>query len=250
MIDLAGKLILVTGASSGLGRAISQKASICGARVILVGRNQSRLKETLNSLHGKGHYACCIDITDYNLLTKTIKEVVEKIGTIDGFVNSAGVDKTIPFKISKPAVFKEIFEVNVFAGFELLRIISNKNIVSPGGGSFILLSSVLGRLGQYGETAYCASKSALLSGIKAVALELAPRKIRCNCVLPGYVETELVKTLFDSITVETKENIIKNHPLGIGEPADVAALVIFLLSDEAKWITGAEYIIDGGYSIH
>lgn len=89
-----------------------------------------------------------------------------------------------------------------------------------------------------------------MSGIKAVALELAPRKIRCNCVLPGYVETELVKTLFDSITVETKENIIKNHPLGIGEPADVAALVIFLLSDEAKWITGAEYIIDGGYSIH
>jgi NAD(P)-dependent dehydrogenase (short-subunit alcohol dehydrogenase family) len=250
MTDLNGKLVLVTGATSGIGRAICQKTALCGARVILIGRNQSRLKETLVSLVGNGHSYFCVDITDYNLITKIIQDAVEKFGTIDGFVNSAGVEKTIPFKISKPSVFKEIFEVNVFAGFELLRIISKKNFVSSRGGSFIFLSSILGRLGQYGETAYCASKSALLAGIKAVALELAPRRIRCNCVLPGYVETEMLKRLFDLLPEESKETIIKKHPLGIGDPNDVASLVAFLLSDEAKWITGAEYVIDGGYSIH
>ncbi|HEY5123932.1 MAG TPA: SDR family oxidoreductase [Ignavibacteria bacterium] len=250
MIDLTGKLILVTGASSGLGRTISQKASLNGARIILLGRNQFRLEETFNLLKGEGHSYFSVEITDFDLLKKTIQLAVERSGPIDGFVHSAGIDKTIPFRLSKPSVFDEIFRVNVFAGFELARIISQKNYVSSNGASYVFLSSVLGRLGASGKTAYSASKSALLSGIKSMALELAEKRIRCNCVLPGVVATDMVNRLFNSMTIESKNKILKMHPLGIGAPNDVASLVTFLLSDEAKWITGAEYIIDGGYSIH
>lgn len=250
MIDLKGKLILVTGASSGLGRAISQKASVEGARIILLGRNPGRLEETINSLKGKGHSFFSIDITNFDLLKNTIQYAVEKSGPIDGFVHSAGIDKTIPFRLSKPSVFNEVFGINVFAGFELARIISQKNYFSSNGASYVFLSSVLGKLGESGKTAYSASKSALLAGIKSMALELAKQGIRCNCVLPGVVETDMVNRLFNSMTIESKNKILEMHPLGFGEPNDVAALVTFLLSDEAKWITGAEYIIDGGYSIH
>lgn len=250
MNDLSGKLILITGASSGLGKAISQKTSSLGARVVLLGRNEKRLKETLDSLSGEGHSYYSIDITKYELLNDIIDGIVNSSGPISGFVHCAGIDKTIPFRLSKPPLFKEIFEINVFAAFEIARIISQKKYLSPKGGSYVFLSSVLGKLGESGEVAYSASKSALLSGVKSMALELSEKMIRCNCILPGCIETDMLRRLFNSIPVESKENIIKMHPLGIGKPADVAALVSFLLSDEGKWITGAEYIIDGGYSIH
>ena len=111
-------------------------------------------------------------------------------------MHCAGIEKTTPLKASTPAVFKEIFEINVFAGFEIARILSQKHIVDPTGASFIFLSSVKGRLGDPGKVAYCSSKSALLSGVKAMALELARKKIRCNCVLPGIVTTPMTQVAF------------------------------------------------------
>lgn len=249
MIDLKNKLILITGASSGIGRAISQRSALCGAKLILLGRNKIELERTYNSLKGEGHIYFTQDLTEYEHLHKIIRNAVDRSGLISGFVHSAGIQKTIPFNLSTPAVFKEIFEINVFAGFELARIISQKSHVSSEGASYVFLSSVFGKLGSSAEIAYCASKSALLSGTKAISLELAEKKIRCNCVLPGYVETDMINNFLNSMPVESKDKITKMHPLGIGKPSDVAALVTFLLSDEAKWITGGEYIIDGGYSI-
>ena len=250
MIDLTGKNILVTGASSGLGRAISKTVASQGATVFLSGRNETRLKETLNSLSGVGHFILPGDIANFSVIEHMIKSIIGKGTKISGFVHSAGIEKTLPLMSSNPSVFQEVFNVNVFSGFEFVRLLSRKNIVDPNGASFVFLSSVMGKLGEPFKTVYCASKSALIAGSKAIALELAAKKIRCNCVLPGIVETEMVHGLFSSIPVEAKEHIIKEHPLGLGKPEDVAALVAFLLSDEARWITGAEYIIDGGYSIH
>jgi NAD(P)-dependent dehydrogenase (short-subunit alcohol dehydrogenase family) len=163
-------------------------------------------------------------------------------------VHSAGIERTMPIKASTPEVFKEMFEINVFAGFEIARILSRKNIVDPMGASFIFLSSVKGKLGDPGKVAYCSSKSALLAGVRAMALELAGKKIRCNCVLPGIVTTPMTEKLFESIPPETKQKIIDMHPLGLGSPEDVANLISFLMSDQASWITGSEYVIDGGYS--
>jgi NAD(P)-dependent dehydrogenase (short-subunit alcohol dehydrogenase family) len=248
MINLTGKRILVTGASSGIGKAVSKAAASEGASIILFGRNIKRLEESYNSLDGSGHEFYSVDLTDYAKVENILRLSVSSYGPISGFVSCAGIEKTTPLKASTPKIFKEVFEINVFAGFEIIRIISQKGLVDPTGASYVLLSSVMGRLGELGKVVYCSSKSALSSGMKALALELAVKKIRCNCVLPGIVETEMVKNLFESIPIEAKETIIRNHPLGIGKPDDIASLVCFLLSEKANWITGSEYIIDGGYS--
>ncbi len=248
MNNLQGKRILVTGASSGIGRAVAQQAASYGASLILLGRNKERLKATYDSLQGSGHEFYTIDITDYTRVDEIIRSSVATFGFIDGFVHSAGIEKTIPFNASTPNLFKEVFEVNVFAGFEIARLLSKKNIVNPSGASHVFISSVSAVSGEPGKIIYCSSKSALTTGIKALALELAIKKIRCNCVLPGCVDTDMVKKLFASIPIEAKQSIINKHPLGIGQPEDVAFLVCFLISDKAKWITGSEYIIDGGYS--
>jgi NAD(P)-dependent dehydrogenase (short-subunit alcohol dehydrogenase family) len=248
MNNLIGKRILVTGASSGIGRAVSQHAASLGASLILFGRNIQRLEETFQSLQGNDHDYYSVDVTAYPKVEEIIRSTVANGRQISGFVYSAGIERTIPLKGSTPLVFKEIFETNVFAAFEIARIISQKGIVDPKGASFLFLSSVLGRLGSPGNIVYCSSKSALLSGVKSMALELAPKKIRCNCILPGIVETEMIKKSFESIPPEAKEKIINKYPLGLGNPSDVAALVSFLLSDKARWITGGEYVIDGGYS--
>jgi NAD(P)-dependent dehydrogenase (short-subunit alcohol dehydrogenase family) len=248
MISLEGKRILITGASSGIGRAVAQQAASLGASLILFGRNNERLKATYDSLKGVGHEYYSIDITNYTKVEEIIRLSVENDGFINGFVHSAGIEKIIPFKASTPKLFKEIFEINVFAGFEIARLLSQKKIVNPTGASHVFISSVNALLGDPGKIMYCSSKAALLTGVKAMALELAVKKIRCNCVLPGCVDTEMVKELFDSISNEAKQKIINKHPFGIGLPEDVAFLVCFLISDNAKWITGSEYVIDGGYS--
>jgi NAD(P)-dependent dehydrogenase (short-subunit alcohol dehydrogenase family) len=248
MINLEGKRILVTGASSGIGKAVAQQAATLGASLVLWGRNIEKLEETYNSLNGSGHEYHVFDITDYSRAEQNILLSVANGKRINGFVHSAGIEKTTPIKASVPDVFKEIFEINVFAGFEIARILSGKNIVDRAGASFIFLSSVKGKLGDPGKVAYCSSKSALLAGVRAMALELAGKKIRCNCVLPGIVMTPMTDKLFDTIPPEAKQKIIEKHPLGLGSPEDVANLICFLISDQARWITGSEYVIDGGYS--
>jgi NAD(P)-dependent dehydrogenase (short-subunit alcohol dehydrogenase family) len=248
MNNLEGKRILITGASSGIGRAIAQEAASYGASLILLGRNNDRLKATYDSLQGFGHEFYNIDITDYVQVEEIICSSVATFGFIDGFVHSAGIEKTIPFNASTPKLFKEVFEVNVFAGFEIARLLSKKSIANPSGASHVFISSASAVVGEPGKVIYCSSKSALTAGVKAMALELSKKKIRCNCVLPGCVNTDMIKKLFASIPIEAKQSIINKHPLGIGQPEDVAFLVCFLISDKAKWITGSEYVIDGGYS--
>jgi NAD(P)-dependent dehydrogenase (short-subunit alcohol dehydrogenase family) len=248
MINLEGKRILVTGASSGIGKAFAIQAAFSGATLILWGRNAERLEGTFNSLKGSGHEYHAFDITDYSLTEQHILGAVAGGRKISGFVHSAGMEKTTPIKASTPEVFREIFEINVFAAFEIARILSRKNIADPAGASFIFLSSVKGKSGDPGKVAYCSSKSALLAGARAMALELAGKKIRCNCVLPGIVKTPMTEKLFESIPPEARQKIIESHPLGLGSPDDVANLLCFLISDQARWITGSEYVIDGGYS--
>ena len=141
-----------------------------------------------------------------------------------------------------------MFSVNVIAGFELAKIISKKKYLYKNGASFVFISSVMGILGQLGKIGYCSSKGSLISGVKAMALELASKKIRVNCILPGVVETEMSNEMFQKLSEESKKNIVDMHPLGLGKPEDIAYACVYLLSDSARWVTGTNLIIDGGYS--
>ncbi len=246
--DLKNKNIIVTGASSGIGRQCAVTFSQLGANVILIARNEERLKGTFNKLDKGNHLIISQDITEYDKLKEIVNTVVDKIGKISGFVHSAGIEMTLPLKSMQPSYYEKMFSVNVIAGFELAKIISKKKYINKERASFLFISSVMGILGQPGIISYCASKGALISGAKAMALELAKKNIRVNCILPGVVETEMSNKMLESLPEESKKSIIDMHPLGLGKPEDIANACAFLLSDAARWINGTNLIVDGGYS--
>jgi NAD(P)-dependent dehydrogenase (short-subunit alcohol dehydrogenase family) len=247
--SLRDRNILVTGASSGLGRACAVVASRLGANIILVGRDKERLDTVLRELATGGrHAAFTQDLTIYGELEHMVSSAVEQVGPVDGFVHSAGLGMTLPLRSTTPAQLEKVFAINVYAAIELCRLLAKKNVIGPNGSSFVLMSSIMGLVGEPGKIAYCASKSALLSATRAMAVELAPRRIRVNCVLPAVVETEMAAAYFASVSPEARAAVVAAHPLGLGTPDDVAGTCAFLLSDASRWITGSHLIVDGGYS--
>jgi NAD(P)-dependent dehydrogenase (short-subunit alcohol dehydrogenase family) len=248
MLDLKGKNIFITGASSGIGSRSAILCSELGASVIISGRNKDRLQKIFNSLSGDRHLQFVQDVTSYNQLEPIISESVTKLGKIDGFIHSAGIEMTYPLRNMSAEKYHELFAVNTISALELGRILSKKKYYNPLGASFVFISSVMGNLGAVGKVGYCSSKSALVSGSKAMALELAQKSIRVNCVSPGIVETEMVKKMIIELPEESVDEIQSKHPLGFGKPDDIANICAFLLSDLSKWITGSDIVIDGGYS--
>jgi len=248
IFNLNNKNIIVTGASSGIGKQCAITFSQLGANIILIARNEERLKDTYNKLEKGNHLIISQDIIDYDKLEEVVKYSVEKIGKISGFVHAAGIEMTLPLRSMNPSYYENMFAINVISGLELARIISKKKYLDKNGASFVFISSVMGILGQFGKIGYCSSKGALISGVKAMALELALKKIRVNCILPGVVETEMTNKMFDTLSEESKKSIINMHPLGLGKPNDIAYACAYLLSDTARWITGSNLVIDGGYS--
>lgn len=248
IFNLKNKNIIITGASSGIGRQCAITFSQLGANVILIARNQGRLEDTYNKLEKGNHLIISQDITEYNILEEIVRYSVEKVGRISGFVHSAGIEMTLPLRSMLPSYYEKMFSINVIAGFELVKIISKKKYIEKNGASFIFISSVMGILGQLGKIGYCSSKGALISGAKAIALELVKKNIRINCVLPGVIETKMSKKMLEKLPEESKKSIIDMHPLGLGKPEDIANTCAFLLSDAARWITGINLIVDGGYS--
>lgn len=246
--SLKNKTILVTGASSGIGRECAVSVSKMGANVILVARNKEGLKKTYELLERGSHSIIEQDITEYESLNGIVKKGTEHSGKIFGFIHSAGMEITMPLKMMKPAHYEKLFSINVISGFEIAKIISKKKFLDEKGGSFVFISSTMGSAGQRGLIGYCTSKSALISGAKAMALELAPNQIRVNCILPGHVEgTQMADKLFKTLSVDAKKAIHNAHPLGLGRPEDVANACIYLISDASRWVTGTNLNVDGGY---
>lgn len=246
---LDGKVILITGASSGIGRACAIEVSRAGAAVVITGRDGERLEATQQCLGGGPCHSFVQELTEYESIGPQIERAVSGLGRIDGFIHAAGIEEPMPFRQLSPDRLIRLFKINVVAGFELVRIISSKKNLPESGASYVFISSVMGLLGQPGLVGYCSSKAALGSGAKALALELAPKKVRVNSVLPGIVEdTEMTRNLFRILPDEAQRDIVRMHPLGLGTTRDVSRLCVYLLSDAARWVTGAEIPIDGGYS--
>jgi NAD(P)-dependent dehydrogenase (short-subunit alcohol dehydrogenase family) len=247
-IDLSDKVIVVSGAGSGIGRQVSIDCSELGSKVVLLGRTEAKLSDTISMLNGTGHLSYSLDLTQYEKIEPIIADAVSKLGKVSGFCHSAGIEYTLPLKSTGIKHYQELFAINTISAFELSRVISKKVFVSELGASFVFIASVMGMVGRPGLTGYSASKGALISGAKSMALELAAKNIRVNCISPGTVMTELIEKMLSNVEPEQREKRLADFPLGIGKPEDVAGLTVFLLSDRSRWITGTNVVIDGGYS--
>lgn len=248
LFSLSNKTILITGASSGIGRSCAVQCSKMGASLLLMGRNVDELNRTVSELQpGTKVEMIVADFSKMIDLELLIAEKILTIGKIAGFIHCAGVEKTLPLKKQTSEVFQSIFDINVLAGFELAKIISLKKYKAEKA-SFVFIASVAGMVGESGKTIYSASKGAVISGARSMSMELARSDIRVNSISPAMVKTPILEKMFDGIGEEASQNIIKKHPLGIGEPEDVANACVFLLSDAAKWITGTNLVVDGGYT--
>lgn len=241
--SLEGKTILVTGASSGIGRATAIECSKLGARLVLTGRNDQRLKETLDVLEGAGHSMIVADL----LLPEDIERLVAQIDKVDGVVNNAGITSYKLLSFYKPSDFDAVFGTNTFAPMLLMRyLIKSKKIEK--GGSVVITSSISSRQSDIGNGIYGSSKAAISAYMRYAAMELSSKSIRVNAVLPGMVETPLIQD--GDLSPEDLERDKQKYPLGrYGHPEEIAWAIIYLLSDAAAWVTGSEFVIDGGLTL-
>lgn len=245
--SLEGKTILVTGASSGIGKATAIEASKLGATVVITARDTVRLQETFDLLQGqeeREHKQIIADITNESQLDALLSGVP----TLQGLVLCAGKGLTLPIQFATREKFDDIFNVNFFAPVELMRMLFKKKKLDKES-SVVILSSLGGtQIFSGGNGIYGASKSALNTIMKFAAKEFASRKVRVNSICPGMVDTPLIHrgTISDEQLLEDQ----KRYPLGrYGRPEDIAYAAIYLLSDASSWITGHDLVLDGGVSI-
>lgn len=238
--SLAGKQILVTGASSGIGKAIAVACAKMGATLTVTGRNVGRLNETICMMPAGNHKAVPADLTK----TEDIEALVAELPQLDGLVQCAGVGSRVPCRNIGKEDLDYVFIPNVEAPILLqTAILANKKINKSA--SVVYIASRAANAPSIGNAAYSASKGAIISYAKCLALELAPRLIRVNCICPGMVWTDLI--LKDCDDKEQLEQAQMSYPLKrFGKPDDIANLAIYLLSDASSWMTGSSLDISGG----
>lgn len=239
--SLEGKTVLVTGASSGIGRATAIECSKLGAKVIITARNEERLNETLRMLDGDDHQIVVCDLSN----TDEITNMVATLPNIDGVVNNAGFTKLAPIKFMKEEDLQNLLQINSIAPILLLQKLLKKRKIKDGA-SIVFTGSVDGLgFSTPGNAMYTASKGAICSFIKTAAQELGRNQIRVNAVCPGMVNTNILAG--SAISEDDIELDKQNYPLGrYGEPRDIALAIIYLLSDASSWVTGTNLVIDGG----
>ena len=233
--------VLITGASSGLGKACAERMIKEGAQIIQVGRN----KETLSAEHPS--YAC--DLTDEAATKAVLAQIKTDHGPIDGWVLAAGSQDVRPLAMESASTLQAAFFNNVQTSLGLIALALKARLVQKGG-SIILFSSAATHSGGAGLVGYAAVKGALESGTRSLALELASQKIRVNSIAPGVIRTPMSEKYLAKMTPEQVARVEAAHPLGFGTPEDVAGAVKFLLSEDSRWITGVTLMIDGGLSAH
>lgn len=241
--DFTGERFIVTGASSGIGRCIATELIDSGAEVLAIARRKQVLEE-LKMYCPQRITIAPIDVTHVEMLRSVIDSYAA-LGKIAGSVHAAGVNRFTPLRAFNRNDAIDIMETTLWAGIDLIRLMSRKKYMSATM-SHVMIGSVAGMEGCAGLTGYSAAKSAVINAARTMALELASKYIRINAVSPGWVESDMTKQMKD-VYPDGIQKQIEMHPLGIGQAIDVSNMTLFLLSDRAKWITGGNFVVDGGY---
>lgn len=245
--SLSGKTYLITGAASGIGKTTSIILSKLGAKLLLVDINEKGLEDTLHSCTSLDDYVI-IDLSKPSQIKELLPEKINKFGKLNGFVHLAGKPYISPLKTINEEKSREIYNINTYSAIELAKVFSHRNIYAGDKGSIVLISSVYGMVGSAANVGYAMSKAAIIGITKSLSIELATKKIRVNCIAPGFIKTKMsddITPFFD----EGHTNILESlHPLGMGEAEDIAYAIAYLLSDASKWVTGAVLNIDGGFT--
>ena len=244
--SLAGKRVLVTGASSGLGQAIALSCARMGAELIITGRDKGRLTKTfedLLSISDLPHRMIEADL----VLVEGRAAVVEALGSeIHGLVHSAGISRLCPTRMMSEGHLRELQTINVEAPMLLTQGILKRNLMAVDG-SILFIASIAAHIGVAGVGAYSGTKAALIAMSRCLAMEVIKRRIRVNCLSPSMVETPLFDAAVKVMNSMTKQ--LEDHPLGFGKPEDVANAAIFMLSSASRWVTGTTLVMDGGLTI-
>lgn len=240
--------VLVTGASSGIGRAVGLELSRQGAHVVLMGRNRTELQRTCDRMDGRPADVVEFDFLDADSVVSQVRDLAREHGRLYGLCHCAGLVETRPLSSFDRRTFRTMMEVNLVAGIELAQAVSRRDVITEDGGSLLLMASIYGWVGMPGQVGYCATKGAVLAAARAMAVELARRKIRVNTLSPGLVRTSMTQKALAKLSPEQARDLEQAYPLGPGEPEDVARAAAFLLAPNNTWITGTDLVIDGGYS--
>lgn len=241
-MELTGKRIMVTGASSGIGKETAILLSNLGAQVVLLGRDEQRLAETKDNLSGDGHVSISLELREFEKYADAFKQIKETGKKLDGFVHCAGIAKVIPLKVASANVIWDMFAVNYVSFMELIKHFAKKT--NSDGGSVVCLSAINAHYPQKCMSVYAATKGALEMAVSSLAVELFEKKIRVNAVVPGPIATPMAAS-FSEVSGE-ESNIVGQQLMALGEPADIANMAAYLLSDASKFITGRKFYVDGG----
>jgi len=247
-MDLTGERILVTGASSGIGKATAQLLSALGAQVVVLGRNKERLEQALKTLEGSGHSIEIFDLSEFDQIPSMLKRITQEGKSFSGIFHAAGIEFVMPVRLLKEKQINEVFNSNIRPMMALVRGFCKKGIRSETMCSIVLMSSVASLKGQSGMSLYSASKGAMDAAMRSMACELAESKIRINSIAAAAVETEMHQRLIQNMSMATLNGYQEKHLLGFGQVEDIANASAFLLSNASRWITGTTMIVDGGYT--
>lgn len=242
--SLEGKTVIVTGASSGIGKATAILCAEMGAKVVALGRNEQRLAETMAQLQGEGHIMSAFDLND----EKAMDAAIAALSLVDGVACCAGVANMTPFQFVAKEEMDRVFSANFFSPVMLVnKLLKAKKLQK--GSSVVFVSSVDGpKVVHAGNSVYSASKSALVGMARNMAVDLVGKKIRVNSVLPGTTDTEMIRTA--NVTEEMLQQTAKVLPMKrFAMPQEIANAIVFLLSEASSYITGTELVVDGGSSI-